>query len=158
MAANGKKPGGRRRTETRIDLEKLKDLAYHGCTQREMADYFGVHKNTMEHICNREPVMSMIAEMRGKRHDDIRDKQLEVALSGNPTMLIWLGKQELGQTDATRHEVAGVVGRPIEVKHDGADLGAEQLAALIEGLAGLGAFAIPGRAEATREARDATKH
>lgn len=37
---------------------------------------------------------------RGKM--SLRRKQHEIALSGNPTMLIWLGKQYLGQKD--KHE------------------------------------------------------
>jgi hypothetical protein len=30
---------------------------------------------------------------------NLRKKQYEVAMAGNPTLLIWLGKNELGQTD-----------------------------------------------------------
>ena len=33
--------------------------------------------------------------MRGS----LRAKQFELAMRGNPTMLVWLGKLELGQTD-----------------------------------------------------------
>ena len=39
--------------------------------------------------------------MRGS----LRVKQFELAMHGNPTMLVWLGKQELGQTD--RQQVSG---------------------------------------------------
>ena len=39
--------------------------------------------------------------MRGS----LRAKQFELAMLGNPTMLIWLGKQELGQTD--RQQLSG---------------------------------------------------
>ena len=39
--------------------------------------------------------------MRGS----LRAKQFELAMRGNPTMLVWLGKQELGQTD--RQQVSG---------------------------------------------------
>lgn len=35
----------------------------------------------------------------------LRQKQREVALEGNPTLLIWLGKQELGQSDKTENTI-----------------------------------------------------
>lgn len=47
-------------------------------------------------------------EYRDKKLDKIRiklfDKQVQIALGGNATMLIWLGKQLLGQTDVERAE------------------------------------------------------
>ena len=39
--------------------------------------------------------------MRGS----LRAKQFELAMRGNPTMLVWLGKQELGQSD--RQQLSG---------------------------------------------------
>lgn len=36
----------------------------------------------------------------------------------NPTMLIWLGKQYLGQRDITRTEHTGADGEPIQTKND----------------------------------------
>jgi hypothetical protein len=47
-------------------------------------------------------------EYRDKKLDETRiklfDKQVKVALAGNATMLIWLGKQILGQTDVEKAE------------------------------------------------------
>jgi hypothetical protein len=40
--------------------------------------------------------------------------QFKAAEGGNATMLIWLGKQYLGQSDKTQHELSGPGGGPIE--------------------------------------------
>lgn len=37
----------------------------------------------------------------------LRRRQHRLAMSGHPTMLIWLGKQYLGQKDATEQSVSG---------------------------------------------------
>lgn len=36
----------------------------------------------------------------------LRQKQYDVAMQGNVAMLIWLGKNELGQTDKLEHDAA----------------------------------------------------
>jgi hypothetical protein len=36
---------------------------------------------------------------------NLRKKQYEVAMNGNVSMLIWLGKNELGQADKHEHDV-----------------------------------------------------
>jgi hypothetical protein len=41
----------------------------------------------------------MIRRSQGTRKRFMRRKQMEVAMSGNVTMLIWLGQQYLGQAD-----------------------------------------------------------
>ncbi len=46
----------------------------------------------------------------------LRKAQFDCAMSGNATMLIWLGKQYLGQVDKQEHEITGAGGGPIEVK------------------------------------------
>jgi len=56
----------------------------------------------------RERYDSTFVEYRDKKLDETRiklfDKQVKVALSGNATLLIWMGKQLLGQTDVERSE------------------------------------------------------
>ena len=47
----------------------------------------------------------------------LRRKQMKVALSGNKTLLIWLGKQYLGQSD--KNELSGPGGGPIVVVGSG---------------------------------------
>jgi hypothetical protein len=59
---------------------------------------------------------------RAERKLKLRQKQTEVALDGNVTMLIWLGKQELGQRDS-------MTTLPIDLKQ----MNPEQLKRLVAG-------------------------
>jgi hypothetical protein len=43
----------------------------------------------------------------------LRRTQIAVAQQGNPTMLIWLGKQMLNQKDKIAEEVSGPEGKPL---------------------------------------------
>ena len=38
-------------------------------------------------------------ELSAKEKVELRKMQMEMAMNGNPQMLIWLGKQHLGQSD-----------------------------------------------------------
>jgi hypothetical protein len=70
---------------------------------------------------------SEIDKGRSQLHKSLRRKQLEVALGGNIAMLIWLGKQFLGQTDkqdiqTTKREIrVRIGGEPLEAKPAGDD-------------------------------------
>jgi hypothetical protein len=46
----------------------------------------------------------------------LRSKQFELALAGNPTMLIWLGKQVLGQRDKIDQEIGNKEGRALKTE------------------------------------------
>jgi len=72
------------------------------CTLREIAAWFECSEDTIERACVREKEMSfaeLYSKKAGKGKISIRRKQYEVALGGNTTMLIWLGKQYLGQSE-----------------------------------------------------------
>lgn len=88
-----KKKVGRPKIE--IDEELLYKLATIHCTMKEMVDIMGVSKDTLKnnfsHIIDK-------GQSEGKMR--LRRKQVEVAMSGNHTMLIWLGKQMLGQSES----------------------------------------------------------
>jgi hypothetical protein len=90
--ADEKKVG---RPKIEIDEELLYKLATIHCTMKEMVDIMGVSKDTLKnnfsHIIDK-------GKSDGKMR--LRRKQVEVAMSGNHTMLIWLGKQMLGQSES----------------------------------------------------------
>ena len=58
-------------------------------------------------------------QKRGKGKIALRRKQYDVAMSGNVTMLLWLGKQYLGQSDKQEinHEI-----NKIEISSDDKNL------------------------------------
>jgi hypothetical protein len=82
-----------------IDEDKLEKLAALGLTNAECAAILDCSPDTLER--NYKETMAW-----GRSHRDasLRRKQFEIALAGNPTMLIWLGKQYLGQSDKTPGE------------------------------------------------------
>ena len=76
-----------------IDPEQVTRLARLHCTMQEMADFFGCHRDTLHNNFSAE-----IDKGRSEGNISLRRKQWQMAVEkGNVVMLIWLGKQMLGQ-------------------------------------------------------------
>lgn len=82
------------RPKKEIDEELLYKLATIHCTMIEMADIVGVSQDTLK-----RRYADIINKGKAEGKMRLRRKQVEVAMSGNHTMLIWLGKQMLGQRE-----------------------------------------------------------
>ena len=85
-----------------IDTKLVQSLARIGCTHSEIATICGVAEPTIRRRCRVE-IDKGYDEMRMS----LRRWQYEKAKEGNVAMLIWLGKQHLGQRekiDETRRE------------------------------------------------------
>jgi DNA-binding CsgD family transcriptional regulator len=80
--------------------EKNKDeiiierLAKCGLTNKEIAEALGYDENTLKR--NFE---IFLIKGRANLKERLKRKQIQVAMQGNVTMLIWLGKQYLGQAE-----------------------------------------------------------
>lgn len=83
--------GRRKRVVTPEDVYKLAAL---GSNDREIAQWFDVDENTLRY--NFSDIMQ---KGREDLKHSLRRAQIKVALDGNPTMLIWLGKNILGQSE-----------------------------------------------------------
>lgn len=70
------------------------NLAQIGCTDREIAQWFDVNEDTLRYNFS-----EIIAKGREDLKHSLRRAQIKLALSGNATMLIWLGKQILLQQE-----------------------------------------------------------
>lgn len=81
-------------TKKELNPDMVYKLAQIGCTNQEIADIVGVSHDTLTRRCKAE-----LEEGRAFGRMSLRRKQWDVALAGNVTMLIWLGKQQLGQSD-----------------------------------------------------------
>ena len=92
MSGKKKTPG--RPKKYKIDTEQVERLAGLGCTNTEIASFFDVG----EHII-RKSYAEYLTKGRDKGKIRLRQWQLKSAERGNVAMLIWLGKQMLGQTD-----------------------------------------------------------
>jgi hypothetical protein len=77
-----------------IDQELVKRLATIGCTDDEIAFVLEIGEATVKRRC-RAALNAGRACLRMR----LRRKQLQAAWKGSVPMLIWLGKQYLGQTD-----------------------------------------------------------
>lgn len=89
-------------------------------TVADMAAILDVGKRSLELAIQQNDTIGG-AYRRGlaERRDAIRTAQLRYALRGNPALLIWLGKQELGQREPPRAvELTGADGEPIELRGD----------------------------------------
>lgn len=77
-----------------IDPRQVELLAECGCTLNEIAAKLGCHADTI-----RDRFSESVQKGREAGKTDLRQTQWRVAKSGNVAMLIWLGKQYLGQRD-----------------------------------------------------------
>lgn len=91
--------GGRGR-KTPINLKQLEALAEINCTEREMAQVLGISQSSLS-----KRYRNLIDQIRLRGKCSLRRWQWKKAEEGNTTMLIWLGKNELGQSDTPQNEV-----------------------------------------------------
>jgi hypothetical protein len=104
MAARGKtqkkKAKANGRPRAKIDLEQIQSLAQIQCTDYEIALVIGVSERTIE---RRKAAGGSFLEAyekgRAEGRTSLRKWQFSVAKAKNTTMLIWLGKQYLNQSD-----------------------------------------------------------
>src|SRR4051812_6232412 len=120
MGERGPQPGEGGRPPIPIDLDVVRRAAGIGCSAEEIAVLVGVGRRTLfDHLKQDEALQTAIDEGRAQGRVTLRRLQWQQAHAGNPTMLIWLGKQLLGQKD--RHELAGDPERPVAVEFRWAD-------------------------------------
>ena len=111
-----------------IDLDELEKLAAMHCTQEECAAWFDTTQKTMSLKLAHEPYKSVWTKGWAKGNISLRRQQKQRADAGDKTMLIWLGKQWLGQTDVQRNEITGKDGGPVRHEyHDFSALTDEEL-------------------------------
>ena len=91
-----------------IDAVQVRKLARMGASNVDIADFFGCDEGTI-----RRRFSENLTKGRAERKLALRAWQWRAAEAGNVAMLIWLGKQELGQSDRVeaRHEVGPLVDR-----------------------------------------------
>jgi hypothetical protein len=93
-------PGKKGRPRARFDLSKVEKLASIGCTHDEIAVFFDTTTETLKRRKHKwEDFCSAIEKGKTNFHMSLRRQQWKQAQDGNVTMLIWLGKNCLGQRD-----------------------------------------------------------
>jgi AraC-like DNA-binding protein len=91
------------RPKKEVDPEMIEKLATVGCTIEQIAAVLGVSKDLLHRRFN-----TALRSGREKGNAALHKKQYQVAMSGNVGMLVWLGKQRLGQTDKVEQRVEEV--------------------------------------------------
>jgi len=86
----------------KIDWDKVDKMLEAGCSGEECASALGIHSNTLYNRCKEdrgEEFVTYRAQKRASGEVKLRLKQQELALEGDKTMLVWLGKQRLDQRE-----------------------------------------------------------
>ena len=88
-----------------LGKEIIESLAQCFCTEEEIAAVLDVDLDTLKSKANKETFSECIKKGQEYGKASLRRWQYEKAKNGSTTMLIWLGKQLLGQKD--KLDVAG---------------------------------------------------
>ena len=84
-----------RKQHYKLDRDLIFKLATQPCPPSEIADQVGTTATTLE-----KRYSGIIDKGRSEGKKAIRKAQMEKALQGDVRMLMWLGKQYLGQNEA----------------------------------------------------------
>lgn len=79
--------------------EAIKKLSTMMCTDEEMASFLGLSVDTLTNKNNGETFARCKEEGQNNGRISLRRMQMKSADAGNVSMLIWLGKQWLGQKE-----------------------------------------------------------
>lgn len=83
------------RDKTIVPPADVEHFATLGCTDREIAKYFDISESTLRYNFS-----SFLIKGRHQLKTTLRQAQLKYALEGNATLLVWLGKNLLSQSDS----------------------------------------------------------
>lgn len=114
-----KNPVGRPKKQlTEEEYSRLIEMIRIQCTQAEICRIYKMDEDTLNRIISERGDAENFSELYKKNQDEgkasLRRMQWKAAEGGNPTMLVWLGKQVLGQRD--KQEITGVDGNPLQIE------------------------------------------
>jgi len=112
----------------KLDLELIEKLASIHCTMIEIGHMCDVSVDTLERRC-----ADVIKRGRDKGKVSLRRLQWSKAQDGNVTMMIWLGKQLLGQRD---QNVVDVIDKTSSDRDDELENQIDQLKEMISSFEG----------------------
>lgn len=98
---------GRRKIEfTSKMIKKMEELALAGCQNNTIASIMEFDKCLID---QRKDIKKLLTKKRAERKYNLRIDQNKAASSGNPALLIFLGKNELDQRDTKDINLGGSV-------------------------------------------------
>ena len=90
------------RPKTDIDWKTVNKLLEADCEGTEIAAYLGIVPDTFYKRCKEDNNIGFsdyLREKKARGNSLLKVKQFDAAMSGDKTMMIWLGKQRLGQKE-----------------------------------------------------------
>ena len=117
------------RPKKKIDYDLVGKLAAIQCTEIEIAGILDISERTLQRDAE---FCRIYALKKDSGKASLRRMQWKKAEEGNATLLIWLGKQYLGQRDKQEMEHSGGTSLDITTKPDYSKLSTEELKALVE--------------------------
>lgn len=87
------------RPKKELDGEQIRELAGFGLTAAEISAFLRCSQDTIE-----RRFADVIKAGRDNLSASLKRRQVMLALDGNVAMLIWLGKQYLGQREKVEHK------------------------------------------------------
>jgi hypothetical protein len=87
------------RPKKAIDSELLRSLARLGCTWDEIAAVLQIARGTFSARMKEKKYRDAYDRGIAEGNTSLRRAQYDSAVGGNATMMIWVGKNRLGQTD-----------------------------------------------------------
>jgi hypothetical protein len=108
------------RPKAKIEWDRVGQMLEAGCSGVGIAGVLGIDEATLRKRCLKDLKISFSEfsqQKKAKGDDLIRLKQFDLAMKGDKTLLIWLGKQRLEQAERQdqKHEHSG--GVVIEVEY-----------------------------------------
>ena len=95
---------GRKKIE--IDWKRVDKLLKCQCNGTGIASLLGISADTLYRACESTYKIGFAAYSAQKKSEGkelLREKQMDTALEGDKTLLVWLGKQYLEQSDKTQN-------------------------------------------------------
>ena len=90
-----------------FDQKNFEGLCQIQCTEEEICQFFGCSEKTLNKWCREKygaNFSQVFREKRGVGKISLRRAQYQAAINGNASLLIWLGKQYLGQSESAGTE------------------------------------------------------
>jgi len=104
------------RPKKQLDEEVIARLSQIGCTQEEIGSVVGISARTLQ-----RRYADLVAENKNKGKASLRKVLWKKALKGDPKLLIWLSKNELGMVDKI-HTTSTVEPLPLIIDAKAEDL------------------------------------
>ena len=108
------------RPKVEIDWAQVGKLLEAGATAEGIAATIGCDTKTLYNRCeadNKLPFSAFSQQKRAKGDELLRVAQFKQAIGGNTSMLIWLGKQRLNQTDKSQQEIGNKDGEAFKTQN-----------------------------------------